>query len=296
MQADLGVGGGLGVEFGDDLAVEHHEQPVGECHHLVEFGRDDQHGGAAVTLLDDPGVDVLDRADVDPAGRLRCDDEIDVATELASGDHLLLVAARQRRQFDVDAGRADVVLLDQFDGVIVSCAPVHDDAVRIRLVVVRVEHDVLAHGEAEHQPTALAVLGDVGDARSVHLARRRGGEVLALDPDVAGEWRAEPSDRLDEFGLTVALDTGDPDDLAGPDLELDTLDGLLVAIVEHDEVVDVEHDVFGLAGSFWTTRSTGRPTIKRGQFVFGGLAGNDFGDGATLAHHDDPVGDRRGPL
>ncbi len=44
---------------------------------------------------DDPLVDVLDRADVDAARRLRRDQQLGVARQLAGHDQLLLVAARK---------------------------------------------------------------------------------------------------------------------------------------------------------------------------------------------------------
>ena len=112
-QSDLGVRDRRRIDLGHDPPVEHDQQPVGERHHLVEFGRHDQHRGAVVALFDDAGVDVLDRADVDAAGRLGGDDEVDVATELPGDDHLLLVAAGQGLELDVDVRGADVVLLDQ---------------------------------------------------------------------------------------------------------------------------------------------------------------------------------------
>ena len=56
-----------------------HHDPVGERDDLVELGRDDQHGHAAVAGGDDPLVDELDRADVDAAGRLGGDEQAQVA-------------------------------------------------------------------------------------------------------------------------------------------------------------------------------------------------------------------------
>ena len=43
---------------------------------------------------------------------------------------------------------------------------------------------------------------------------------------------AEPGQRLDQFGLAVALHAGDADDLAFVDGEVDAVDRDLVALVE----------------------------------------------------------------
>ena len=64
---------------------------------LVELERDEQHRPALVALLDQPAVDELDRADVEPARRLGGDQHAWVAVDLAGEDHLLLVAAREAR-------------------------------------------------------------------------------------------------------------------------------------------------------------------------------------------------------
>ena len=50
---------------------------------------------------------------------------------------------------------------------------------RVGRVVVAVEHHVLGDGELADHAGALAVLGDVGDAAPVALARRGVGDVLA---------------------------------------------------------------------------------------------------------------------
>ena len=94
-QADR-VAGGVGpVELADELAAVEHADAVGEREDLVELGRHEQHGGARVAHLDDAAVDELDRADVEAARRLRDEQQLEVAGELAGDDHLLLVAARE---------------------------------------------------------------------------------------------------------------------------------------------------------------------------------------------------------
>ena len=96
------------VEGADERPAVDHADPVGQVEHLVELGRHQQHGGALVAEADDLAVDELDRADVEPAGRLGHHEELRIARELAGDDHLLLVAARQRRGGDAAGRGADV--------------------------------------------------------------------------------------------------------------------------------------------------------------------------------------------
>ena len=66
---------------------------------------------------------------------------------------------------------------------------------------------------------------------------------MAVDDDLARVRRPEADDRLDELRLPVALDAGERDDLARPDLEADALDGHVVPVVPHVEVLDGQHHV-----------------------------------------------------
>ena len=70
-----------------------HEDPVGEREDLLQLERDEQHGPALVALLDEAAVDELDRADVEAARRLRRDQHLRVAVDLAREHDLLLVTA-----------------------------------------------------------------------------------------------------------------------------------------------------------------------------------------------------------
>ena len=66
-----------------------------------------------VADLDDLAVHVLDRADVETACRLRADEHLEWARELARDDDLLLVASRERADQRVAARCADVELLER---------------------------------------------------------------------------------------------------------------------------------------------------------------------------------------
>ena len=165
-QAD-GVAGGLGpVERADEVAAVDHADAVGEGEDLVELGGHQQHGGALVADLDDAAVDELDRADVEPTGRLGDDEELHVAGELPGDDHLLLVAAREGvdRRRSVLGVRTSNSLHERLgvalDGLVVAQAPAGE-----RRPSVAVEHEVVGDRERAHDPVLAAVLG--------HVARRR---------------------------------------------------------------------------------------------------------------------------
>ena len=164
----------LGGDDADDRPAEHHRDPVGEREDLVELGGDQQHGGAPVALLDDPPVDVLDRADVQPAGRLGGDQQPDRPGQLAGDDDLLLVAAGQRADRRLHRGRPDVELARACAG---RCRCTSLEVPRavpgVRREVVQVEHQVVGDRHVEHQALELAVLGDVGDPGPQRLPGRR---------------------------------------------------------------------------------------------------------------------------
>ena len=75
----------------------HDEDAVGEAEHLLELGRDQDHAAAVGGEL---GQEVVDRAlgaDVDAARRLVGDQHVRLAEQRPREQHLLLVAARERR-------------------------------------------------------------------------------------------------------------------------------------------------------------------------------------------------------
>ena len=77
----------------DDLPFVEDEDPVREREDLVELERDEQDRPPPVALGDEPAMEVLDRADVEAARRLRGDEDLRVAIDLARRDELLLIAA-----------------------------------------------------------------------------------------------------------------------------------------------------------------------------------------------------------
>ncbi len=156
------VAGGVRGDDADDPAAVHHRDPVGQRLDLLQFGGDDQHGGAAVAFGDDALVQELDGADVDAAGRLTGQQQRQRAGQLAGEHHLLLVAARQRlHRLGVGAG-TDVELLDPLLGVLRDPAQLQQAAARVRVEVV--EDEVLGDGELADEAVAVPVLGHVAES------------------------------------------------------------------------------------------------------------------------------------
>ncbi len=76
------------------------------------------------------------------------------------------------------------------------------------------EYQVLLEIELEHEAPEVAVLRDVRYARLDGLSRRPTGDVAAFEGYGAAGHLAQARQRLDEFGLAVAADSRDPNDLA----------------------------------------------------------------------------------
>ena len=167
----------------DDPALVDDEDAVGEREHLLELERDEQHGASLVALLDEPAVHELDRADVEPARRLRRDQDTRVARHLARDHDLLLVAARERGRARALVAAADVELGEELLAVGEELAEVQEAARRERRLRVVVQHEVLGERELEHEPAPVPVLGDVADAVLEERVRAAVRQVAPADDD-----------------------------------------------------------------------------------------------------------------
>ena len=153
-------------ELADDLALVDDENPVGEREDLLELERDEQDPAPLVALLDEPPVDELDRADVEAARRLRGDQHLRVAVDLAGEHDLLLVAAREA------AGAASAALPPRTSNSLISRVArstrrpgKSQPSLESGALAEVVQRDVLGDRELEHEPAPLPVLRDVAEAR-----------------------------------------------------------------------------------------------------------------------------------
>ena len=81
---------------------------------------------------------------------------------------------------------------------------------------------VLAHRHVEHEALRLPVGGHQAEARRIACAGR-GARLAPVDLDRAARG-SSPKTRLQELAAPGADEPGEPDDLAGTDVELDVLD------------------------------------------------------------------------
>ena len=114
--------------------------------------------------------------------------------------------------------------------------------------VVVVQDDVVGDREGQHHPEPMPVGGDEADALRMQLPGRCGRDVPARQGHAAGSGAAQARDRLDELVLAVAGHAGDPEDLAGTDVEAHAVDDLAPAIVGDLEALGDQHHV-GRGGS-----------------------------------------------
>ena len=123
--ADAGLRTRTDLDHAGDAAGVHDRDPVGEVDELVEVGRDDEDGDAAIGELADALADRGDRPDVEAVGRLAEDDDARIERELASEDRLLDVAAAELADRRPLGRGPDVELLDERSRGRVDAGPVH---------------------------------------------------------------------------------------------------------------------------------------------------------------------------
>ena len=185
--------------------------------------------------------------------------------DLAREHDLLLVAAGERRRARLRAAAAHVELLQQPSCTRDEAAREEPAELRVGLVAVVVQRDVLGERELEHEPAPLPVLGDVPEPR---VERARASAPVTSSPptrDRARSALAQAGERVDQLGLAVAVDARDADDLAGAHLERDAAHALEPAVVDDVRSSTSSSGSPGFGGVFSTRSSTSRPTISAGQ-------------------------------
>ncbi len=80
------------------------------------------------------------------------------------------------------------------------------------------EHDVLAHGEAHEQ---LELLERAGETEARPLRRRRAGDLLAAEEDVALLRAQQPGEHVEQRGLAGAVGADEADDARRRDRQAD---------------------------------------------------------------------------
>ena len=212
----------LDVGFGSrhlptDLAGVDHDDAVGERKDLLELVGDQQDGDPAVGSGAQTLADELDRSDVETAARLGGDQHGRFGSQLASEHDPLLIAAGQRREQGVWTGAVDAEFGDQ---LLRSASPGWAiDAGEPGTAAELGEGKVVGDAEGQNAPGIVAILGDQSDPGSTHCPGTARRHDAAPDLDGAGGEREQAAQDVGELGLSVALDAGDADDLAGMHVE-----------------------------------------------------------------------------
>jgi hypothetical protein len=204
-----------------------------------------------------------------PTRGLADQEDIGRAVHLAGHHDLLLVAAREVARGKARVRRANVVAFHLLGAVGLDGGVVRQEAGVVFRVVVIAEGHVFPRLEGHDQAFVLPVLGHVAEA-----ARAAGLAVGMLAGDVdllvsqrhgaalRGDHAAED---LQQFGLPVAGNPRDAEDLARPDLEGHALHPFHP--VAHDaQVVDLQHHVAGVGGGLFHAEEHLAPHHHLGQF------------------------------
>ena len=197
-----------------------------EPQHLLELGRDEQHGDAVVAERQHEPLHLGLRADVDPACRLVEDQQARLGEQPAREQDLLLVAAAQvpdDRRSD-RRGRMSSASDPLGDQLVL---PPAGDRPRPAAAGLQREDDVLAHRQLVDEALGAAVLGTEGDAAGRRRARAAHRHRLAVDvePPRVGLVGAEEEPR--DLGAARAEQAGEADDLARRDRQVERRDRAL---------------------------------------------------------------------
>ena len=240
-------------------------------------------------------MDELDRADIDAAGRLADQQHIRIALHLAGQHDLLLVAAGKVRGLQPAVRRTDVIGLDLGLGVAAHGVAVEQrppGEARIALVA---ENGVLVFLEGQDEAHMVAILRHMGAAHAADLGRidlLRRVDVAPQHGDAAAFGPADAGQRLQEFRLAVARDTGDADDLAGLHVEGDVLDHDDAAPVAHRQARDAQLHVARRGRRLVDGQEHAATDHQLGKFGDIGVGGAARRHHLALPHHRDIVGDR----
>src|SRR3954452_561157 len=202
-----------------DRALAHDEHAVGQPEDLGQVGRHDDHAEAFGREVADDLVDLGLRPHVDALGGLVEHEHLRLRRQPPGEEHLLLVAARQRRDRLLPRPGAQLqpaeVLIDDR-----ALALLVDDPEARDLVDVS-DRGVLADRQLEQQAEVLAVLGQQPEPGPHRAAGVAAAHPLAVDLDLAAVDRVGAEDRAQELAATRAQQPRDAADLAGAPLEVD---------------------------------------------------------------------------
>ena len=225
----------------EDLAVAEGDAALGEGGHLGVVGDHDDGVAVAVEVLEELGDDLL-VGGVEVAGGLVGEQDGWVVDEGAGDADALLFAAGELAGQVLGAGGE----ADAFEGGAGFGLVGHG-------VEVLGEHDVLERREVGDQVELLEDEADLVGAEAVEFGGGHGGDVDAVDLELAGGGAVEAAEEVDEGGFAGAGGAGDGDPLAGDDGEggvVEGADDAAVAGVLAGDVFERDDGAFGASLAF----------------------------------------------
>src|SRR5918992_1616478 len=206
-------------ELAGEASLVHDQHAVRHREHLRQLARDQQDRQPPGRQAGDDAVPLALRPDVDPAGRLAEDQDLRVGREPLRDHDLLLVAARERADGDLQAGGPDLEPVREVGGDL-ALTPAIDEP-EAREPPQERQRGVVLDRHLEHEALVLAVLGNEGEAGLHRCARRPDPHGGAVAPDLAGVEPIDAEDRARHLGAPGADEAGQADDLAAPEGERD---------------------------------------------------------------------------
>src|ERR687896_777467 len=176
-------------ELAGEASLVHDQHAVRHREHLRQLARDQQDRQPPGRQAGDDAVHLGLRPDVDPAGRLVEDQDLRVGREPLRDHDLLLVAARERANGDLEAGGLDLEPVREVGGDLALTPAI--DQPEARDPPQERQSRVVLDRHLEHEALVLAVFWNEGEAGLHRRARRPDPPGAAVAQDLAS---VEPID------------------------------------------------------------------------------------------------------
>ena len=159
------------------------------------------------------------------------------------------------------------------------------------VLIVGAKHQIVHHEEACDHAIALAIFRHVPNALLGDSAWRSAGHVLALDKETAVINGTHAGQRFYQFRLSIALYTGDAEDLTALQAQVDAFHCRQTAIVVHVQIDDIKDFVAaGRCGIFHFQYHVATHH-QRCQGLLGGLLGIGMAGDLAASQHNNVVAD-----
>jgi hypothetical protein len=156
----------------DEAALVHHVEAIGQSEDLGKLGRHEQHRAARVALGQQPPMNRVDRAEIDPARRVRGEQHRRRARQLTRNDQLLLIAAGQLAGEALRLRRAHVVVVEHALRARAEPTRIEKRALAERRLAMPPENQILGQRHVDDESANQTIARDVRDAVACVFARR----------------------------------------------------------------------------------------------------------------------------